>query len=99
MPPTSLLHLEYLRLRERRLARQQARPAPADSTPPAPAIVSHHFAHRDTGSISIDLFWDRDGKGDTFRVSVTDWRFGRTFVLSRTTGAAALDAFYHPFAA
>ena len=95
----SLLHLEYLRLRQQRLTRQQAQPGPATRTPPPPATVSHHFAHRDTGCISVDLFWDRGGDGDTFRVHVTDGRFGRTFVLSRATGAAALDAFYHPFAA
>ena len=94
MPPISLLHLEYLRLRPQLPARDVAR-STADAAPP---MVSHHFAHRDSGCISIDLFWDR-GERDAFRVRVTDRRLGRTFVLARATGAAALDAFYHPFAA
>lgn len=58
-----------------------------------------HFGHRENDGIVVDLFWDRGGFDDEFRVEVVDERGGAEFVLHLTTGTEAIQAFYHPFAA
>jgi hypothetical protein len=61
--------------------------------------AAHHFAHRETGGIVVDLFWNRGDSEDEFRVEVEDRREGVRFVLRPATGRDAIQAFYHPFAA
>ena len=58
-----------------------------------------HFGHRESGGIVVDLFWDRGGLDDEFRVEVEDRREGARFVLYPATGSEAIQAFYHPFSA
>jgi hypothetical protein len=61
--------------------------------------VDIHFGHRESDGIVVDLYWDRGEHEDTFCVAVVDKRDGGRFVLYPTTGKAAIQAFYHPFAA
>ena len=84
---------------------------PRRSPPVAPVLSSdrrseqaeatdNHFAHRESGGIVVDLFWDHHGlRGDAFRVEVEDRRDGARFVLYPVTGSEAIRAFHHPFVA
>jgi hypothetical protein len=63
------------------------------------AAAASHFGHREIGGIVVDLFWTRGIFGDEFRVEVEDRREGSHFVLFRSTGREAIQAFHHPFAA
>jgi len=57
-----------------------------------------HFAHRESDGLTVDLYWEHGPHHDAFRVEVVDRRGQRRLTLHPTTGRAALDAFYHPFA-
>jgi hypothetical protein len=59
--------------------------------------AADHFGHRETDDIVVDLFWSRRVR-EEFRVVVEDRREHVRFVLRPTTGAEAIQAFYHPFA-
>jgi hypothetical protein len=61
-------------------------------------IGRNHFAHRETGGVVVDLFWDCRRLENEFRVEVADRRAETRFVLHPVTGKAAIQAFYHPFA-
>ena len=60
---------------------------------------TNHFGHREGAGIVVDLFWDRRGPHDEFRVEVNDTRDGSRFVLHPATGREAIQAFHHPFSA
>jgi hypothetical protein len=61
--------------------------------------AANHFGHRETGGITVDLFWDRSNLEDEFRIEVEDLREGARFALHPVTRREAIQAFYHPFAA
>jgi hypothetical protein len=61
--------------------------------------AANHFAHRESGGLVVDLFWDHGQLEDEFRVSVEDRREGARFVLHPATGRAAIEAYHHPFSA
>ena len=60
--------------------------------------AADHFAHRETGGIVVDLFWNHQGSEDEFQVEVEDTREGIRFVLHPATGKDAIQAFHHPLA-
>jgi hypothetical protein len=59
--------------------------------------AAHHFGHRESDGIVVDLYWDPAELEDEFRVEVVDKREGARFVLYPTTGREAIQAFHHPF--
>lgn len=60
--------------------------------------VETHFAHREAGCLTVDLYWTHGEHGDTFRVDVVDHRSETTFTLHPRTGKEAVAAYHHPFA-
>jgi hypothetical protein len=61
--------------------------------------AANHFAHRESGGLVIDLFWDPGKLEDEFRVAVEDRWEGVRFVLHPATGREAIEAYHHPFSA
>ncbi|MDH4340797.1 MAG: hypothetical protein OEW47_10605 [Thermoleophilia bacterium] len=57
-----------------------------------------HFAHREASGLAVDLFWDPSDLDHEFRVNVAGPGGDMSFVLFPTSGAAAVEAFHHPFA-
>ena len=62
-------------------------------------LTAAHFGHRESDGIVVDLYWNRGELEDEFRVEVVDKRERARFVLYRTTGTEAIQAFHHPFSA
>ena len=61
--------------------------------------AANHFGHRESDGIVVDLYWNRGELRDEFWVEVVDKRERARFVLYRTTGKEAIQAFHHPFSA
>src|SRR5256885_513235 len=64
---------------------------------PKPSAESH-FAHREAGGITVDLYWKHSEHDDSFRVEVVNRDEGTTFTLFPATGKEAVEVYRHPFA-
>jgi hypothetical protein len=105
MFPHPLIVLKLARTRHDQLvARAQPRALRRQRGAPAPehrpgASEASHFAHREAGGVTVDLYWAHRRFVDSFRFDVVDRRRRTGFTLRPATGKEAVEAYHHPFAA